>query len=219
MIILDLLHVFMHMLLFHYQCSGPSMEPNLHSNNVLLTEKVSVRRGHIERGDIIVARNPSNPRQFICKRVVGMPGDTVILHSAISAVNPFAGPATTTAISKSAALVPAASSAMSTPTTPLDRRKYKKQVYGSGDAAEHHMDTQQQLQPDDDDDDLPIDPTSMRRRLFRTNLVVVPRGHVWVEGDNAANSLDSRQYGPIPLGLVRSRAVGRVWPPNAVCIF
>lgn len=35
----------------------------------------------------------------------------------------------------------------------------------------------------------------------------VPQGHVWVEGDNPAYSVDSRSYGPIPEQLI----VGRVW--------
>lgn len=42
--------------------------------------------------------------------------------------------------------------------------------------------------------------------------VVVPPDHVWIEGDNAQDSTDSRAYGPIPAALVRGRVVARVWP-------
>lgn len=41
----------------------------------------------------------------------------------------------------------------------------------------------------------------------------IPRGHVWLEGDNPENSMDSRNYGPVPAALVQGRVVGRVWPP------
>lgn len=43
-------------------------------------------------------------------------------------------------------------------------------------------------------------------------LVVVPDGHLWLEGDNPGNSSDSRQYGPVPLSLLVGRASFRVWP-------
>lgn len=33
-------------------------------------------------------------------------------------------------------------------------------------------------------------------------------------GDNLSNSTDSRTYGAVPLGLVKSRAVAKVWPPH-----
>jgi inner membrane protease subunit 1 len=42
---------------------------------------------------------------------------------------------------------------------------------------------------------------------------VVPPGHVWLEGDNAANSRDSRHYGAVPSALVRGRVLAVVWPP------
>jgi len=42
--------------------------------------------------------------------------------------------------------------------------------------------------------------------------VLVPRGHVWIQGDNPTHSLDSRQYGPVPLALVRGRVVAQLWP-------
>jgi len=32
--------------------------------------------------------------------------------------------------------------------------------------------------------------------------IVVPDGHVWLQGDNESNSTDSRHYGPIPEALV-----------------
>lgn len=40
----------------------------------------------------------------------------------------------------------------------------------------------------------------------------VPPGHVWLQGDNLAMSRDSREYGPVPLGLVKGRVVCQVLP-------
>ena len=39
---------------------------------------------------------------------------------------------------------------------------------------------------------------------------LVPAGHVWLQGDNPANSTDSRHYGPVPLALVQGRVVLKV---------
>ena len=42
----------------------------------------------------------------------------------------------------------------------------------------------------------------------------IPEGHVWLEGDNPANSTDSRTYGAVPEALIISRAVLTAWPPG-----
>ncbi|XP_059704346.1 mitochondrial inner membrane protease subunit 1 isoform X2 [Haemorhous mexicanus] len=42
----------------------------------------------------------------------------------------------------------------------------------------------------------------------------VPKGHVWLEGDNLRNSTDSRCYGPVPYGLIRGRICLKIWPLN-----
>ncbi|RZF38673.1 hypothetical protein LSTR_LSTR003479 [Laodelphax striatellus] len=56
-------------------CSGPSMEPTILTDNVILSEHVSPRLRRIKQGDIVIAKSPVNPTQFICKRVTGLPGD------------------------------------------------------------------------------------------------------------------------------------------------
>lgn len=45
-----------------------------------------------------------------------------------------------------------------------------------------------------------------------TKTSVVPKGHVWIQGDNVYASTDSRHYGPIPYGLIQGKALCRVWP-------
>lgn len=40
----------------------------------------------------------------------------------------------------------------------------------------------------------------------------VPEGHLWLEGDNRRNSMDSRNYGPVPFALVQSRVLLKLWP-------
>lgn len=51
-----------------------------------------------------------------------------------------------------------------------------------------------------------------RLRRRRSGMVVVPDGHIWLEGDNPWNSSDSRNYGPVPASLIVGRVLLRVWP-------
>ena len=45
-----------------------------------------------------------------------------------------------------------------------------------------------------------------------SNHRVVPPGHLWIEGDNALQSLDSRSYGTVPASLVIGKVICRLWP-------
>ena len=48
----------------------------------------------------------------------------------------------------------------------------------------------------------------------KKEIVTVPDGHLWLEGDNPVYSIDSRHYGPVPLSSVRGRVVARIFPWN-----
>jgi signal peptidase I len=56
---------------------GQSMEPNLHTDQRLVVEKVSYRFHGPERFDVVVLRMPSQGDELLIKRVVGLPGETV----------------------------------------------------------------------------------------------------------------------------------------------
>jgi signal peptidase I len=43
--------------------------------------------------------------------------------------------------------------------------------------------------------------------------VVVPKGRLWVMGDNRGNSSDSRVFGAVRRRTVVGRAFIRIWPP------
>ncbi|EIN13538.1 LexA/Signal peptidase [Punctularia strigosozonata HHB-11173 SS5] len=53
-----------------------------------------------------------------------------------------------------------------------------------------------------------VDPTGLKAPS--TEHVVVPRGHLWVIGDNASWSRDSRDYGPLTMALLRGTVVAKV---------
>jgi len=56
---------------------GQSMEPNLHTEQRLVVEKLSYRFHGPQRFDIVVIRVPSQGDALLIKRVIGLPGETV----------------------------------------------------------------------------------------------------------------------------------------------
>ena len=44
--------------------------------------------------------------------------------------------------------------------------------------------------------------------------VTVPAGRLILLGDNRANSIDSRSYGPVPVDAVSGRVQVTLWPPG-----
>ncbi|KAF4619795.1 hypothetical protein D9613_005152 [Agrocybe pediades] len=44
--------------------------------------------------------------------------------------------------------------------------------------------------------------------------VVIPKGHVWVEGDEHFVSDDSNHFGPVSRGLIESKLLAIIWPPE-----
>jgi len=74
---------------------GQSMEPNLHTDQRLVVEKLSYNpyvRQYLnlsgpEQGDIVVVSVPSQGGELLIKRVIGLPGDVVEIHDGVVFVN------------------------------------------------------------------------------------------------------------------------------------
>lgn len=67
---------------------GQSMEPNLHTDQRLVVEKLSYNRylrqffafEGPQHGDVVVIRLPTQGNELLIKRVIGLPGDVIEIH-------------------------------------------------------------------------------------------------------------------------------------------
>jgi signal peptidase I len=62
-----------------FKVNGPSMRPNLHTNDLVVVNLLAYDFGSPQRGDIIVFHPPipGQEDQYYVKRVIGIPGDTI----------------------------------------------------------------------------------------------------------------------------------------------
>lgn len=60
---------------------GISMEPNLHNNDYLIVDELSYHFRTPARGEVIVFKNPQNPSEKFIKRIIGLPGEEIILEA------------------------------------------------------------------------------------------------------------------------------------------
>ena len=66
---------------------GFSMIPTLQDGEFVLVSKLNYKFTDVERGDIIVFYFPMDPGQELIKRVIGVPGDHVIVKEGVVTVN------------------------------------------------------------------------------------------------------------------------------------
>ena len=57
------------------------MDPTFSTGQFLVVDRLTYRFNEPVRGDIIVFRYPNNPKVYFIKRIIGLPGETVIIKS------------------------------------------------------------------------------------------------------------------------------------------
>jgi signal peptidase I len=68
--------------------SGASMDNTFHNGEYLIVDQVSYYFDNPERGDVVVFRYPKDPSKFFIKRIIGLPGDTVVIeNSTVTIIN------------------------------------------------------------------------------------------------------------------------------------
>ncbi len=69
------------------QVKGVSMENTFHSGEYIFTSKISYKFAPIKRGDIVIFKSPKNNEVELIKRVIALPGDTVMIQNETVYVN------------------------------------------------------------------------------------------------------------------------------------
>ncbi len=60
---------------------GESMEPNFHNLDYLIIDKLTYRVKDPQRGDVVVFHPPFDQRIYYIKRIVGLPGERIVIES------------------------------------------------------------------------------------------------------------------------------------------
>src|SRR3972149_9850033 len=64
-----------------FQVNGQSMHPNYENGEYVLTNLITLRFKPVKRGDVVVFESPTNKEKDFIKRVIGVPGDEVMIKA------------------------------------------------------------------------------------------------------------------------------------------
>jgi len=158
-----------------YVMAAGSMMPNLRVKDYVILNKTAYRHRLPEIGDVIAFRPPNDRSLIYVKRVVALPGDTIEVKGNILYINDR--PLQYRKLVQYMKVSPDSSSVIESGITGEiveeihSNKSYRIQLFKSSGA-------------------------NSSADFAKTN---VPDMYFFVLGDNRANSLDSRHFGPIPL--------------------
>lgn len=66
-------------LILNARVPSASMEPNVMTGDRLFGDRVTYKKTDPKRGDVVIFKYPDNEKELFIKRVIGMPGDTVMI--------------------------------------------------------------------------------------------------------------------------------------------
>lgn len=63
-----------------FYVKGASMEPTFYTHDYLIVNELEYRLNDPVRGDIVILKYPKDPSQYFIKRVIGLPGERVVVR-------------------------------------------------------------------------------------------------------------------------------------------
>jgi signal peptidase I len=155
-----------HFFFTNYVVEGISMMPNFQNNNRLIVNKIVYDVGKPHYGDIIIFH--ATPTQDFIKRVIGLPGDTIVYKNDQLYRN---------------------GKKISEPYLSQYKQQYKAQNPGVPFTQNFSLESNQ-------------------------HVMKVPKGELWVMGDNRPVSEDSRMIGFVSMNKVVGKVSLRYFPFN-----
>ena len=76
-----------HYLVKPFYVRGASMEPNFHDYEYLVVDELSYRLREPARGEVVVLKDPLDPSQYFIKRIIGLPGEHVVVRDGAVRIN------------------------------------------------------------------------------------------------------------------------------------
>ncbi len=58
--------------------NGPSMDPTFNTGQYIIVDQLTYHFNSPQRGDVIIFKYPRNPKTFYIKRIIGLPGETLV---------------------------------------------------------------------------------------------------------------------------------------------
>lgn len=155
------------------QTEGASMLPTLQASGDFCVVDKRFKNGNgISMGDIIVARKPTQPDSWVCKRITGMPGDIILIDPSRNNIE-------------------------------MIKNKY----YNEESKIEEETEFSSRFK------EIKFNKNDFNRDPY-DQFIIIPDGHVWVTGDNLSDSVDSRTYSVLPMGLIGGKIIIGMYLPN-----
>lgn len=61
--------------------SGASMDPTFATGQYLIVDQLTYHLNNPRRGDVVIMKYPKNPKVYFIKRIIGLPGETLIMNT------------------------------------------------------------------------------------------------------------------------------------------
>ena len=167
-----------------FKITSASMSPTIGLNDRILANKIAYRAADPQYGDIILFHPPTGGwRDTYIKRIVALGGDTVEIKDEEVRINGRELPRE----------LAGPGTTVAGPAGKMVEGKVYRERNGRAEYRIFLADAGPSEKPG------PVQ-------------VTVPENHCFVLGDARDNSLDSRQFGPIPYALIKGRADYLYWP-------
>lgn len=76
-----------------YLVDGRSMDPTFETGDYLIVDKLSYRSSEPKRNSVVIFKYPNDPKKSFIKRVIGLPGETIIMNGNVVTIKNTANPA------------------------------------------------------------------------------------------------------------------------------